>query len=255
MKTNNILTFSRLYLMVRRHVLSSSKPWLIAFGAIAGTMLVMTLLRGVAQPETTGGLTGLYIVVMFVGGYIFTSGIFGELHQVQRSYQYLTLPVSTTERLASAWILTAWIFPLVSVAGMVLIVLIANGIMQLAFDVMPFPSVLTGATWNAVKVYFVTQSVFLLGAAYFRKYNFLKTVLALFVLSLVFQVIIAVMAYTIISPGLEGEGLTLGPQNISQQLETFFGQVVPVAARIVFWYLWTPFFLLTSWFSLKERQV
>ncbi len=236
--------------------MSNAPVWLIAFGAVAGTLLLISLLVAYLKPENLPGLSGLYYTVMFIGGYVYTSSIFGELHHSQRSYQYLTLPVSTTERLLSSWLLTALLFPLFSVMLMALIVFIANLIMNFTFDVTPFQSVYSSSGWTAIKVYFVTQSVFLLGAAYFRKNNFLKTVLALFVVSVIIQVIIVVTAWILFSPeASSGEGLSLGPQNMSLELENLIMNYIPATARLVFWYLTVPFFLVVTWFSLKERQV
>lgn len=255
MKTNNILDLRRLYYLVRRQILSSSKIWLIGFGAVAGSLLLITLLSALPQPAETRDLSGLYYVVLFLGGYVFTSQVFSELHTPQRSIQFLSLPVSTTERLLSAWLITAVIFPLAAVLGMALVVLLANLISLLAFGVGPFEQVFHEASWTVVKVYVVTQSVFLLGAAYFRKNNFLKTVLALFVISMAFQLVIVASAGLILSPLSDGAGFQMQAQHLTPNLEALVLQYIPNAAKILFWYLWTPFFLVTTWFSLKEREV
>ncbi len=255
MDTNNIFNIRRLYLLIRRQLLSNANAWLIAFGAVAGSLLVISLFVAYFQPASLAGLTGLYFTVMFIGGYIFTSNIFAELHQAQRSYQYLTLPVSITERVFSAWILTAIVFPLIALLSMALIVFIANLVMNFTFDVEPFQSVFSPVSWASIKVYLVTQSVFLLGAAYFRKNNFLKTVLALFVISMIIQTILALSAWAIFSPLSETGGFQIGPQHMSEQMENLFLNYIPTTARIIFWYLFAPFFLVVTWFSLKERQV
>ncbi len=256
MEAKNILSVSRLYLFIRRQVLSNSGGWLIAFGGIAGVLLVISLLVAHFQPQNLSGMTGLYFSALFLGGYIFTSGIFNELHNPQKSYQFLTLPVSATERLLGAWLLTGIIFPVVGILAMALIVLLANLVMNFTLDVTPFQSVFSSQSFTAMKVYFVTQSIFLLGAAYFRKNNFLKTVLALFVISVVVQVVVAATAWALFSPFTDGgEGLNIGPEDLSPRMEELFTNYIPAIARVVFWYLTVPFFLITTWFSLKERQV
>ncbi|TVR40748.1 MAG: hypothetical protein EA394_07385 [Bacteroidia bacterium] len=228
---------------------------LIAFGAVAGAMLVVTLLSGFLQPQEVSNLTGLYLTVMFIGGFVFTSNIYAELHHPQRSYQYLTLPVSNTERLAGAWAISAVLFPLVSVLAMALIVLIANLVLNIIMNVSPFYSVFTGGTWTAVKIYVVTQSMFLAGAAYFSKNNFLKTVLTLFVASMILQFVFAIAAWLILSPLDPGPGFSMQMQHMTPQLEQLILTYIPNTAKVVFWYLWAPFFLVITWFSLKERQV
>ncbi len=253
MKAHQSVNIKRLYDLIRRHILSNGKAWLIAYGAIAGSLLLITLFRGYFQPADIGGLTGLYFVVMFVGGYIFTASIFGELHQAQRSYQYLTLPVSTTERLLSAWFITAWMFPIIAIITMALIVFIGNLVMNFTLDITPFAGVFSASSWGSVKVYFITQSIFLLGAAYFRGYNFLKTMLALFVLAVSLQIIAGVTGWLLF--GSPATNVEIGAHHLSQQMETLFMHTIPKVTGFIFNYLFVPFFLVTTWFSLKERQV
>ncbi len=254
MEANNTLDIKRLYFLIRRHILANGKSWLIAYGAVSGALLALTLFRGYFQPADIGGLTGLYFVVMFISGYIFTAGIYGELHQPQRSYQYLSLPVSTTERLLSAWLITALLFPVVALITMAMIVFIGNLVMNLTLDITPFGGVFSAGVWSSVKVYVITQSMFLLGAAYFRGYNFLKTVLALFVISIFIQLIAGLTGW-ILFGFQQGAHIEFGPQHMSQQMENLFFDTIPMVARIVFNYLFVPFFLITTYFSLKERQV
>ncbi len=253
MKTHNTLNIKRLLLLIKRHLLSNVKPWLIAYGAVTGSLLFITLFRGYFQPEDIGGLTGLYFVVMYIAGYIFTAGIYGELHQPQRSYQYLTLPVSNTERLLSGWLITAVLFPIVALISMSLIVFIGNLVMNLTLDVTPFRGIFAANVWSSVKVYIITQSMFLLGAAYFRGYNFLKTVLALFVIAISIQIIAGIAGWLLF--GFEGGHIEMGTQSMSQQMEDLFIHTIPNVAGFIFNYLFVPFFLITTWLSLKERQV
>lgn len=257
MKTNQSFNFNRLYLLMRRQILSNANGWLIAFGAVAGSLLVISLLVALSRPSELTGLDGLYLSVMFIGGYVFTSNIFAELHQPQRSYQYLTLPVSLTERLTGAWLITAVFFPIIALLGMALIVIIANLIASLTFNITPFQQVFSEGNFTAMKTYFVTQSAFLLGAAYFRKNNFLKTLLALFVVVVIFQLIIALAGWAMFSSLTEGPGMQFqfGPGAVSTEMESLFLKQIPKIVSFVFWYLTVPFFLITTWFSLKERQV
>jgi hypothetical protein len=88
----------------------------------------------------------LYLVVMFIGGYIFTSNIYFELHQVQRSYCYLTLPVSTTERLASGWLMTGLFFAVFSLLTMSLIGLVGNVAMKLLNGTTPFGGIISSGS-------------------------------------------------------------------------------------------------------------
>jgi hypothetical protein len=254
METNNFFSIRRLYLLSQRQVFSNGTSLMIAFGGIAGFLLVLSLLVAYFNPSALPGLTSTYFVVMFIGGFIYTSNIFNEMHQIQRSYSFLTLPVSNTERLLSAWILSGILFPLVSLLAMSVIVLIANLLMNLAFDLSPFQSIFSASNMTAVKVYMVSQSVFLLGAIYFRRNNFIKTILALFIVFMVISMYTGLLGWVLFKP-FSGNNIIIEGDNIPYSLEHFLTKQVPSIASFVLWYLTIPFFLLTSWFSLKEREV
>jgi hypothetical protein len=255
METNNFFTLKRLMLLLRRQVFSSGKSLLIAFAGVSGFLLILSLLVAYFNPAALSGLTSTYFTVMFIGGYIFTSNIFNEMHTPQKAYSYLTLPVSTTERLASAWILTGWLFPLVSLLLMSLIVLLANLIMNMTVDLAPFQGVFSAAGMKAVKVYIVTQSLFLLGAAYFRKNNFLKTLLALFLVSLAINIYMGLTGWLLFRDLMGEGGFNVEAQTLSPFWEHLFTKQFPAIFHFVFYYLTIPFFLVTTWFGIKERQV
>ncbi len=255
MKQNNIFSIRRLYLLIRRYVLSNTSGLFIAFGGLAGTLMVISLLVAYFNPANLPGLIPFYLSIMFIGGYIFTSNIFSELDYPRRAHHYLTLPVSVTERLGSAWIVTGILYPLLAFLSIGLIVFVANLIMNFAFDLQPFQGVFSQTGLNAIRTYLVTQSVFLLGAAYFRKNNFLKTLLAMFVVGMVLAVITGLFGWMLLSPYVPGGEFSIGPGNLSAGMESLFMNTIPATARILFNYLAVPFFLAVTWFTLKEREV
>lgn len=251
MEKSNIFNVNRLYLLTRRHLFSNLTGWIIAFSSLSGVLLVISLLVAYFQPGSLAMLTPVYLTIMFLGGYIFTSSIFSELNEPRRATHYLTLPVSVTERLASAWLLTGILFPLFSLLMIFLIILLANLIMNLTFDFSPFANLFSGNYVNAFKSYFITQSVFLLGAAYFRKYNFLKTLLALFLFFVAFMLVTSLLGWIFLSHLAE----TIESGEAVLNVNPVAVRWIPGAAGFFYNYLMVPFFLLTTWFSLKEREV
>ncbi len=255
MENPTIFSLKRFYLLSRRQILSNTMSLLIAFGAVAGVLLIISLLVAYFNPENLNNLTGLYFAVMFIGGYIFSSNMFNELHTAPKSYNYLTLPVSTTERLVSAWAISAFLFPAIALIAMALMVFLANLIMNLTLDLAPFQGIFSRGSFQAVKVYFITQSVFLLGAAYFRKNNFLKTLLALFVISMIINIYMGITGYIMFSEWDMSMQVNISEDGSYPAIENLFLRQIPAVASFVFNYVTVPFFLVTTWFSLKERQV
>ena len=102
--------------------------------------------------------------------------------------------------------------------------------------------------------YLVIQPIFLLGAIYFRKMNFLKTVLALILVG--FSIALYSGLLTGLAVWINGGNHTFGKidhYNITNNDAVI--HFIVVNAKILYWGLTAPFFLLVSYFSLKERQV
>jgi len=252
---NNIFSIKRLFLLGKRQVLGNLNGLLIAFASFAGALLVVSLLSGYSNPASIRGLSPLYYVVLFVGGYVFTSNIFGELHSPQRSIPFLTLPVSKLERLANAWLLTAVIYPILALTGIALVVFLAHLILGIPMVAGTFSVVGSANAMKIVLIYVITQSIFLFGAVYFRKSNFIKTLLSLFVVQNIIGVFIAIVGYLLFGTLNFDSGQWVQNSSFSPGLESFFTKTFPEIMKFAFYYLLTPFFLLLTWFGIKERQV
>lgn len=258
METNNHFSLMRLWLLIRRQVITNGYGLLIAFGGIAGMLLLIAVLMVVFNPNAVHNLNGLFYSILFIGGFIYTSNAYSELQQVQRSYSYLTLPVSTTERLGSAWLLSGILLPLFAMLAMTGVLLLANGILALlpgySFGHLSLQALFSGSSMNAVGVYVVTQPIFLLGAAAFRKHHFIKTLLALFVFMVILNAYTGLLGWAMFG-GLEEREIVMGAEQVPAHLERLFTQTIPLVAEVVFKYVMAPFFLVVTWFRIKERQV
>jgi hypothetical protein len=167
-----------------------------------GTMLLaMMLFR-----HWIVGLWGLF----FVGGAVFASAFFREIHQPANGAAYFMIPASRLEKLLSAIVLTTvYYFGMMTfcyVAGnwlgttlnnwLARLPVVSSGYLALnerfyvtplqwaLFEVRPFlpfggtlggQSQLTPGIWLFAKNFPLTQSLFLLGGIYFRKHPLMKT--------------------------------------------------------------------------------
>lgn len=254
METNNYFSIHRLYLLSRRQVFSNGKSLIIAFGGVAGFLLIISLLVAYFNPTALTGLTALYFTSMFIGGYIFTSHIFNEMHQIQKGYNFLTLPVSIHERLANAWLLTGIFFPALSLLVMAAMVFLANLIMNFTVDVAPFQSVFSHNSFVLIRIYIITQTIFLFGSVYFRKNNFLKTLLAIILISIVLNMYAGLLGWGLFN-SMDMEGMAMDMNQLPPAMSQLLEKYIPNISKFAFNYLTLPFFLLLTWFGLKERQV
>ncbi|RDV11046.1 hypothetical protein DXT99_25595 [Pontibacter diazotrophicus] len=246
---NTELNFKRLGFFLKRQLyLNFSSMW-IAIGAILGLLLIISALFAYFNdnPDIVLNLRNLYLVVYMLGGYIFTSKVFDEMHAPQKSYMFLTLPVSAAEKLLAAWFITSPVY--VVVAGLVM-VLLSFISASLAGNVEAFPYLFDETFFNCVGVYMVTQAVFFLGATTFRSNNFLKTVLALIVVALLIAAYTGLLGYILF--GNSGMRFEEGKANEFEKTAEF---VTNTVIPFLFWFVFAPFLLLVSYFKLKERQV
>lgn len=244
------LNLNRLGFFLRRQLYLNLSTMRIAIAAILGLLLVISVGLFSAKPkvylpEVLINLRNLYLVVFMLGGYIFTSKAFDEMHAPQRSYMFLTLPVSATEKLLAAWLITSPLYVLVF-GLMMLLLSFFSSLVAGSLDALPY--VFDDVFFNCVGVYMVTQAVFFLGATTFRGNNFLKTLLALIVVAMLIAAYIGALYYL-----LFGSGNYYLPEG-SEMKETIW-YIMEVIVPMLFWWLLAPFLLLVSYFKLKERQV
>lgn len=252
---NNTFSFNRLFLLGKRQVIGNLNGLLIAFGAMAGSLLAIALITGYSSPASLLNIGPLFYVVLFTVGYIFTSNIFAELHSPQKSFPFLTLPVSKLERLLNAWILTGIIFPILAMLVFALVLLLSYLILRIPIPAGAFSMIWSSKALYIVFIYFITQSIFLFGAVYFRKHNFLKTLLSLFIIQNVIGLMGAIVGYLLFGTlHFDGNEFVTNAA-LTPGLERFFTVTLVEIAKFTFYYLMVPFFLILTWFGIKERQV
>jgi hypothetical protein len=252
MGTDNF-NINRLYLLIQRQLIVNKKNLLIAFAACFGTILTVFLLTiygsGVVMYQP---LIIISFVVIYMGGFIFTSIGFNELHTPDKAYQYLTLPASTFEKLLSVWLLTSVIYVCLSLVFIAVIALIGNLFaIIIGAGTQGISSMMQIPLFTLVGIYLITQTLFLLGSCYFKKNNFLKTLLAIFVFGMALSIYASINGIVI----LHSFSINVNDQNISETFRYFMGNTFPFIMKLVFEFLVAPFFFVASYYVLKERQV
>lgn len=255
MKEQTIFDINRVKLLLARQLRLNSSTILIGFGAVVGVITFILSMRVVFESHSLGmsGFTGLALPIFFVGGYIFTSTIFSELRTSHRGYLYLTLPASAFEKLLVAWFISSILYVVAAIGAFYVInlLLILVGLLTNSQPV-PLFNFIDPSMLKIFAIYIVTQSIFLLGAIYFRGVNFLKTLLALFVINLVISIFSALLTKFVLFGSFQSLQFN---NNLPDGIEGFIGNVFLPTVKILFWYIMAPFFLVVSYYRLKERQV
>lgn len=168
MINNDCFNLSRCSRMVMNEVVLNRK--IIIIVAVALAILCIILPFGIMQNFF------LYNVMLYGGGLLITGSIFNELHEPMRATAYLMLPCSTLERLLSKWVLSSIGYALgllvayygLSWTSLFLSITISNH---------PFTplNIFQTSLWLSIGNYILLQSIFFLGATYFKKFSLIKT--------------------------------------------------------------------------------
>ena len=255
MNMNNNTSFSlqRVALLVRRQARMSGNSLIVAAG-VAAFLLIVLLITGYNSPEaiSANAFYGTTLPIVILGGFVFSSLIFNELQSREKAIFFLSLPATSLDKLAAGWLISSPIF-VVLIFVLLMVVNLLTGTLLSLFPgkefifVDPFfPPLL-----NSLGAYMVLQTVFLLGAVYFKKNNFFKTILSLFLISMVISLWALLMVY-FISGKTE---INMGNIDFPEHWKRFAENSLPSIAKTIFWGIIGPFFLFIAWLRLKEREV
>lgn len=260
MNTNSFFDLNRLKYLLLRQLSFNYKILLIATGAIIGLLMFIGTMMLLFSDTTPNQQTilGMMMPYFFIGGYIFSSVIFSELNSPHRGYLYLTLPASTFEKLLSAWLVCSIGYVLF---GSIIVYFVNFYYISIAAaftsKTVVLVNILSPGVLKVFGVYMVTQTIFFLGAIYFRRVNFLKTFLALFVLVMIiafYSGILSNLLFNTSSYNKQWVVNYLGTHHRAD-FENLAEHVIVPTAKILFWGCMAPFFLTVSYFRLKEREV
>jgi hypothetical protein len=238
---------SRMVNFIKRQTALNASSTMIGALATFGALLVVSGIYGYFFPHAVTTLIHIYLVTFYIVILVFTSKIFDELHNPQKGYAYLTLPVSTAEKLWGSWILSAPVFTVLFSGICIVLYFLAclmGGRMEAFHKIFDLDNI------EGVGIFIIIQSIFFLGAIYFKKNNFMKTVATLIIFWL------AIAAYIRLLTWPFGLNHTHIYGNINNDDLMKFRDFMMLWVRDVgFYTLFGPFMLLVSYFRLKERQI
>ncbi|MBT3272350.1 MAG: hypothetical protein HN368_04280 [Spirochaetales bacterium] len=277
MNLQHQFNLKRFGLLVKKDTLESYRQGLIIGAAVFGVFLIIylismfTLARG---GEVTVGFSpvamrndfhfGLFTPLLFIGGFIFTSRAFYESHSRVRSHDWFMLPASTLEKFTERLALSSVGYALGAALLYTLFSIISAGISQAIFKAsFPIFNPLTRTAILLMLNYIVVQSIFLLGAAYFRKNHFVKTVAFLIASAIILGILAAVAVRFVywdyfkgLVPTGELEALFEGNSTwrVTERLENL-GRAIELTAKIFYWVVFAPLLWIVAHTRLREVEV
>jgi len=255
-----MFNFKRFALLVKKDTLQDDKNHLIRIAALVTVSLVIFMIS-----TATGGINeayeGLFLPLLWLGGFIFTSASFRDAHSTESIHTWLMTPASQLEKFILKLMMTTVVYVLVLIVGVFLGSLLNSLVYALFFSARP-PLFNPFQGWVGYNIlhYVIIQSLFFLGAVWFRKHNFLKTILALNVIQISLALIIGgIGALSFLGPLREAQqGNAFFFMEAGKILMNFFASISPrlfTVLKIVYFALFAPFFWFMSWLRMKEIEV
>ncbi len=260
MKTTNIISPNRLLYLLKRDILSNINTTLIVFGAATAVIYLISVIMAYNSAPSGQLYFSLFTNLLFAGGFIVTSMVFKEMHRKETAQNYLLLPASNFEKFFSRLLISTIGFALITVVGVTVISYLSEGVNSLIFKrhnviFNPF----TKTVWLLMAHYLVAQSIFFLGAVFFRRYHFIKTINVIFLIQLSLSIIAVLFIRIIFFDFFDG---FFGLNEISFQIQWDALKINPVTIKVLFttgkilyWLVPAPLFWTISYFRLKEAEV
>jgi hypothetical protein len=275
MQINNVFSAGRFGGYMRKHLVDNYRIYGMSIIVLA-VLLLITLLLNLSDNfrihPYISRLLPLYFIGMFLTGLIFTSLSFRELASKPQGIDYLLFPASQLEKYLSTLLVTT--------VGFLLIYHFAFYLAYLGMD-----TILVSSTGVHIKndldkafqkealpyfyyAWFISQAIMLLGAIYFQKYSFIKTIFlfAVFLLSLYFiNTLFAYIFFGKVMPKWNGHfpfvgvNIMLGEHPSEHEPQTHKFLMLPSSTRdgLLFFgkYLVTPILWALAYMRLRDKEM
>ena len=258
MNQQSYFDISRFWLLLKMELFRSKSAVgmtiVITFGVLFFIDLMLSTL--VEQNKVIHDHTESYAFTLMIGGFILSSLAFNDLSNTLRSYNYLTLPSSTLEKVISMWLLTSFGWIIMFTITFTFYTMIANPIGHLIFNRVSFQAFnpVGEFAMTTMKAYFVLQGIFLVGATRFKGYALPKT---LFVLLLFAMFCITIIYFTLGDLFL-GDHECFYDENGVVQCELIDAMAIHRIWHIIQWLFWwvlAPVCWVIAYLGLKEKEV
>jgi hypothetical protein len=258
-------SLKKIFLLTKRDLLTHYRTILITSVAVAGFVIFASAVSALNRGGETFHLR-MYFLLLYLGGFIFSSRAFREAYNSQRSCSYMTLPGSPLENFIERALLTSLGYVLGALGVYSLIALISEGLNRILIGYTHLLLNPVSRTYLiGAAVYLVIQGVFLAGAVFFKKNAFIKTILMVTVLAILLLVVIIITARIITPAYVQGDtrvkvqvqslrelAMLLGT---SEGGPFFAGRTIWLVLRILFWAVLAPFCWVVSYLKFRRIEV
>jgi hypothetical protein len=246
---NDQFSLQRFARVLRNDALRSYRSVVVVSGTATLVMLLISLATAYDGVVGEGALFYriFFLIALFAWGTLATSESFRDMHGRHTNMGFLLLPASAFEKTLSRLLLHTVGLVVYLLAFTTVLSWVAEGLNLVTFDVRrSFFSPADPLVWTLMPYFVCTQALFFLGAAWFRKLHFVKTVGA------AVATVWGLCAFLVIVSWLLF-GTTGWTNNDGDVFLAF--DWVPDAALIAYFYVLPPLCWFVAWLRVTELQV
>ena len=257
---NETFEWRRLGLLLRNDIVTGYRSFLLQAAAIAGLVIVIEIFNMLSANAANNQAPFWWFYAFLVGwGVVVASGGFKELHDRTKNETYLLLPASALEKTVARFLLVTLGFYAFFVVFSTLLALVTQTVdaLMIGRQFRWFPRPGDGLLWILFGNLFVVQSVFFLGAAWFRKLHLVKTVLAMFVIGCVLTAFGFALMWLFLPQFRDGLGLSLHGYELDPLFEDHpvFLAAAGSVLQILYFAGIPIFCCFVAWLRVRETQV
>lgn len=183
------MRISAISLLLKRQFKENFRIYGIGLLVLFALLLFMFLIVHQWQDSFSGAVqNGVFIIGLFVGGGVFTSSMFHEFSSPQSGMWLLSIPAKHGEKVLSSIVMSTIFFLL----AYGFVYYLADIFYLALYDPKGIQAILNpfkDGFYQFLFLYFLFNGVVLLGAVMFNKHSFIKTLLALILLVVLFNYI------------------------------------------------------------------
>ncbi len=253
---NQILSLRRIGFLAKISIYTNWRMALISAGAINGLILLLAIVKAIFKSSLN--YMSYLELPLFAAAIITASMAFLDLHNKTKNDDFLLLPASALEKTIVRLVGVSFVVPLFAVIVVTIAALISETVRTLVFGLSfnmfnPFSlEVLTN--W---KYLIAVQSVFFLGAAWFKKAHAVKTAFSVVVLTIILG-LIAVFIFRIVFHQSFHNLFTFSNLSVFNEMSEveswhYFYSLTRIL-KILFLGVFPIFCWVTAWICVKETQ-
>ncbi len=254
MKEKKAFCLSRVFLLMQKTLYENIKFVTIGLSTIFTLFSVIIFFSQVNEERSWEYMEVFYLIGYFMGG-IFISGMaFTNLRTKEKAMSYLSLPASTFEKYLSEWILTTFGFTILYT----FIFYLFNFILLIFGTSYSSPNILDltdPRILNGFQHYFILQSIFLAGAATFKKVPIFYTGFTLFIVGMILSILGLSLSF-ILKEIFENYYINDFEKTMDTHFYNYnFGDLfIAKIPEYFYWYFLAPVFWVIGFFKLKEKE-